>query len=101
VPIRAGTIPEAIPDPQKKPGKHSQNNKNQIGQSRLFPHPSKNDKQDDTGMEYKEKNIQKGVHILCLYQYFIEACNLTTQRDESFFVLPAYIQVGMGKENEK
>jgi hypothetical protein len=64
VPIRAGTIPEAIPNSQEKPGKGRQNDNNQIGQSRLFPEPSKNDKQDNTGMENKEKNIQKGVHAL-------------------------------------
>jgi hypothetical protein len=70
VPIRAGTIPEAIPNPKKKPGNRRKNNKNQIGYPRPFPHPPKNDKQDDTGMEHKEKNVQKGVHVLCLYQYF-------------------------------
>jgi hypothetical protein len=68
VPIRAGTIAEAIPNPKKKPGKRRQNNKNKIGQSRFFPNPPKNDKQDNTGMEHKKENIQKGVHVLCLYQ---------------------------------
>ena len=69
VPISTGAIPEAIPYPQKKPGKRRQNNKNQIGQSCLIPSPPKNDKQDDAGMKNKEKNVQKGVHVLCLYQY--------------------------------
>jgi len=66
MPIRTGTIPEAIPNPEKKPRKRRQNNKNQIGQSHLFPNPPENDEQDDACMEYKKENIQKIIHVIFL-----------------------------------
>jgi hypothetical protein len=101
VPIRAGAVPETIPDPQKQPGKRRQNDQDQVGQSRFFPKPTKNNKQDDTGVKHKKENIQEGIHVLFLYQYFTEMCNRKTKRDESFFEQSTYIQVGMGKEDAR
>jgi hypothetical protein len=79
MPIRAGTVPEAIPDPQKKPGKCRQNNKNQIGQSCPFPHPPKNDKQDNTRVEHKKENVQEGIHVL-FYINIQQKCAIPKQK---------------------
>jgi hypothetical protein len=76
VPIRTGAISESIPDTEKKPGKESQTQKNQVSQSRFLPDPTKDIEQHDKGMENEKEHIQKGIHFPFLYQQYAHRCNM-------------------------
>jgi hypothetical protein len=69
MPIRAGTVAKTVPNPQKKPGKSCQRQKDQVGQSRFFPDPSQEVEQDDGGVKREKKDVQESIHLSFLYQY--------------------------------
>jgi hypothetical protein len=76
MPICTRAVAKSIPDSEEKPGKGGQQEKDQVGQPRFFPDPTKDIEQDYTCMKHKEKDIQKGIHFFFLYQYSMRQCNM-------------------------